>query len=299
MEFQSASSTFSDIVTGRADSRALKDRHIVDQLIEERGQTLVKHPMWPLIRPALYKVLYYDQAVRMADEVAEISGIECFEYVSRMLELDVTVEGKENIPSEGAFILVSNHPTGIADGVAVYDMIKDTRPDLVFFANRDAIRVNQRLSEIIIPVEWRTTEKSHAKSRETLVRTSRAFSDGRAIILFPSGRIAYWAKGGLHERAWQATGVHMAKRYNVPVIPMHMSSRNSKLFYLLSHRTPELRDMTVFHELLNKKGQNFRMTIGKPIEPDMLEGDVQDLTVRMQNHCEHVLRDDADAEFAG
>jgi putative hemolysin len=299
MEFQSASSTFSDIVTGRADSRALKDRHIVDQLIEERGQTLIKHPMWPLIRPALYKVLYYDQAVRMADEVAELSGIECFEYVSRMLELDVTVEGKENLPSEGAFILVSNHPTGIADGVAVYDMIKDTRPDLVFFANRDAIRVNQRLSEIIIPVEWRTTEKSHAKSRETLVRTSRAFSDGRAIILFPSGRIAYWAKGGLHERAWQATGVHMAKRYNVPVIPMHMSSRNSKLFYLLSHRTPELRDMTVFHELLNKKGQNFRMTIGKPIEPDMLEGDVQDLTVRMQNHCEHVLRDDADAEFAG
>ena len=299
MEFQSASSTFSDIVTGRADSRVLKDRHIVDQLIEERGQTLIKHPMWPLIRPALYKVLYYDQAVRMADEVAELSGIECFEYVSRMLELDVTVEGKENLPSEGAFILVSNHPTGIADGVAVYDMIKDTRPDLVFFANRDAIRVNQRLSEIIIPVEWRTTEKSHAKSRETLVRTSRAFSDGRAIILFPSGRIAYWAKGGLHERAWQATGVHMAKRYNVPVIPMHMSSRNSKLFYLLSHRTPELRDMTVFHELLNKKGQNFRMTIGKPIEPDMLEGDVQDLTVRMQNHCEHVLRDDADAEFAG
>ena len=131
------------------------------------------------------------------------------------------------------------------------------------------------------------------------MRTSRAFSDGRAIILFPSGRIAYWAKGGLHERAWQATGVHMAKRYNVPVIPMHMSSRNSKLFYLLSHRTPELRDMTVFHELLNKKGQNFRMTIGKPIEPDMLEGDVQDLTVRMQNHCEFVLRDDADAEFAG
>ncbi|WP_425416742.1 1-acyl-sn-glycerol-3-phosphate acyltransferase [Oricola indica] len=299
MEFQSASSTFSDIVTGRADSRVLKDRHIVDQLIEERGQTLIKHPMWPLIRPALYKVLYYDQAVRMADEVAELSGIECFEYVSRMLELDVTVEGKENLPSEGAFILVSNHPTGIADGVAVYDMIKDTRPDLVFFANRDAIRVNQRLSEIIIPVEWRTTEKSHAKSRETLVRTSRAFSDGRAIILFPSGRIAYWAKGGLHERAWQATGVHMAKRYNVPVIPMHMSSRNSKLFYLLSHRTPELRDMTVFHELLNKKGQNFRMTIGKPIEPDMLEGDVQDLTVRMQNHCEHVLRDDAEAEFAG
>lgn len=297
MEFQSASSTFSDIVTGRADARLQSNLHIVDQLIEERGQTLVKHPMWPLIRPALYKVLYYDQAVRMANDVAEISGIDCFEYISRLLQLDISLEGKENLPREGGFILVSNHPTGIADGVAVYDMMKDTRPDLMFFANRDAIRVSQRLSEVIIPVEWRTTEKSHAKSRETLVRTSRAFSDGRAIILFPSGRIAYWAKGRLNERPWQATGVHMAKRYNVPIIPMHMSARNSKLFYLLSHRTPELRDMTVFHELLNKKGQPFKMTIGKPIEPDVLEGDVQDLTVHMQKHCEHVLRDDPKAGF--
>jgi putative hemolysin len=299
MEFQSASSTFSDIVTGRADARALQKLHIVDQLIEERGQTLVKHPLWPLIRPALYKVLYYDQAVRMADDVAEISGIECFEYISRLLELEITVEGKEYLPKDGAFILTSNHPTGIADGVAVYDMLKDTRPDLMFFANRDAIRVNQRLSEVIIPVEWRTTEKSHAKSRETLVRTSRAFSDERAIVLFPSGRIAYWAKGRLNERPWQATGIHMAKRYNVPVIPMHMSARNSKLFYLLSHRTPELRDMTVFHELLNKKGQPFKMVIGKPIDPEVLEGDVQDQTVRMQHHCEHVLRDDPQAEFKG
>ncbi|TCD15909.1 1-acyl-sn-glycerol-3-phosphate acyltransferase [Oricola cellulosilytica] len=297
MEFQSASSTFTDIVTGRADSRAPQTAHIVDQLIEERGQTLVKHPLWPLLRPALYKMLYYDQAVRMADDVAELSGLECFEYVSRLLELDIVVEGKEHLPKDGAFVLVSNHPTGIADGIAVYDMIKDARPDLVFFANRDAVRVNQRLSEIIIPVEWRTTEKSHAKSRETLVRTSRAFSDGRAIILFPSGRIAYWSKGRLNERPWQATGIQMAKRFDVPVIPMHMGARNSKLFYLLSHRTPELRDMTVFHELLNKKGHPFRIRIGKPIDPAALDGDVQDLTVRLQQHCEHTLRADRMAGF--
>ena len=297
MEFQSASSTFSDIVTGRAESRTLKNHHIVDQLIEERGQTLVKHPLWPIIRPMLYKVLYYRQAVRMADEVAEISGIECFEYISRLLELDVSVEGKENLPKDGAFILVSNHPTGIADGIAAYDMIKDVRPDLVFFANRDAIRVSPRLAEIIIPVEWRTTEKSHAKSRETLVRTSRAFSDGRAIILFPSGRIAYWDKGRLNERPWQATGIQMAKRYNVPVIPMHMNARNSKLFYLLSHRTPELRDMTVFHELLNKKHHTFRFTVGEPIMPDALDGDPAEAVRALEYHTVHGLAKDPDRAF--
>lgn len=272
--------------------------HIVDQLIAERGVTLVKHPLWPLMRPVLFAALGYKNAVHMADAVAGLSGVGAFQYVSDLLTLDVTVAGKHHIPRDGGFILVSNHPTGIPDGIALFDMIKDVRDDLVFFANRDAVRVNPRLSEIIIPVEWRDSEKTHAKSRETLVRTNRAFKDGRAIALFPSGRISYWHGDGLKERPWQATGIQLAKRYNVPIIPMHMRARNSWLFYLLSHRNPELRDMTVFHELLNKKGKSFDMTIGAPIQPDALDGDVQELTKKLQHHCEHTLKSQPQAIFS-
>lgn len=298
MEIQSAASTFTGVMSSREQPVATgSDLHIVDQLIAERGQTIVKSALWPLYRPVLYKFLHYHQAVRMADSVAEMSGLDCFGHVSDLLKLDVQAEGLERIPQEGGFILVANHPTGIADGIAVHDLLRERRPDLVFFANRDAVRVNKRLAEIIIPVEWRASEKSHAKSRETLVRTNRAFQERRAIVLFPSGRIAYWSKGALRERPWQATGIQMAKRYHVPIVPMHMSARNSWLFYLLAHRNPELRDMTVFHELLNKTGKRFGMTIGKPIDPATLEGDVQDLTVRLQHHCEHALRDDRDAVF--
>ncbi len=298
MEIQSAPSTFAGVINQRSTSRAAEaDAHIVDQLIAERGQTLVKSPIWPILRPALYKVLHYDQAVRMADAVAGMSGLDCFGYVSDLLNLNVKVHGYENLPRQGAFILVSNHPTGIADGIAVYDMLKDTRPDFMFFANRDAIRVSKGLADIIIPVEWRADQKSHAKSRETLVRTNRAFKDGRAIVLFPSGRIAYWSHGGLRERPWMATGIQMAKRYGVPIVPMHMDARNSWLFYLLAHRNPELRDMTVFHELLNKSGKTFAMTLGAPIATETLEGDVQDLTVKLQQHCEHDLKDDPKAVF--
>ncbi|MEN0001878.1 MAG: 1-acyl-sn-glycerol-3-phosphate acyltransferase [Pseudomonadota bacterium] len=298
MEIQSASSTFTNVLSGdKTAVSEFSDLHIVDQLIAERGRTLVKHPSWPMLKPMLYKALHYKQAVQMADDVQGASGAECFEYVSRLLKLNVAVNRGERIPSKGGFILISNHPTGIADGIAVFDMMKRIRDDLVFFANRDAIRVNKNLAEIIIPVEWRTSEKSHAKSRETLVRTNRAFKDERAVALFPSGRIAYWHGAGLKERPWQATGIHLAKRYNVPIIPMNMQARNSWLFYLLAHRNPELRDMTVFHELLNKKGKTFEMTIGKPISPEIFDGDVQDETVKLQHHCEHVLRSDVDAVF--
>lgn len=292
------SSAFPTVVDAGSRSAPARDEsHIVDQLIAERGHTLVRHPLWPLFKPVLYKVLHYREAVTMADAVAPMSGTDSFQHVSDLLKLDVHVSGKHHLPRDGGFILVSNHPTGVPDGIAVFDMIKDVRDDLIFFANRDAVRVNPRLADIIIPVEWREDAKSHAKSRETLVRTNSAFKAGRAIALFPSGRIAYWSGNGLKERPWQATGIQLAKRYNVPIVPMNMDARNSWLFYLLAHRTPELRDMTVFHELLNKKGKRFDMTIGAPIMPDALDGDVQDLTVKLQAHCEHALKADKKAIF--
>jgi putative hemolysin len=66
----------------------------------------------------------------MADEIAPLSGLAAMEYVSRLLALDLDVTGLENIPRSGAFIIVANHPTGIADGVAVYDALRQVRPDI-------------------------------------------------------------------------------------------------------------------------------------------------------------------------
>nr|HMQ57114.1 acyltransferase [Rhizobiaceae bacterium] len=181
-ELQSSASSFFSSFSGAAAGAACD--HIVDQLIAERGHTLVRSPLWPLMRPFLYGVLHYHEARRMADAVAEMTADETFQHISSLLDLNVSARGLGNIPKSGAVIVASNHPTGIADGVAMFDLLSAHRPDMVFFANRDAVRVNTRLAQRIIPVEWRASEKSHAKSRETLVRTNRAFADGKAVVMF-------------------------------------------------------------------------------------------------------------------
>ena len=50
------------------------------------------------------------------------------DYVSRLLSLDLDITGLEHIPTSGAFIIAANHPTGIADGVAVYDALTRVAP---------------------------------------------------------------------------------------------------------------------------------------------------------------------------
>lgn len=272
--------------------------HIVDTLIAERGEKLVKHPLWPAMRPFLYTLLRYGKAIEFADDVANMPGFQAFEYLSRILQLDIRVKNAERIPKSGGFMMVSNHPTGIADGVAVFDLLKDRRPDMMFFANRDAIRVNPRLVEIIIPVEWRDEHKSKLKARETLQITNRTIEEQKAAILFPSGRIAYWANGRLNERPWKSSAVGLARKYGLPILPVHMTARNSGLFYWFAKWSTELRDMTVFYELLNKKGDCFDFTIGNLIQPDALEGDLTDVTAALERHTVHALAHDGDAVFS-
>jgi len=273
--------------------------HIVDKLIAERAIGLASHWSWPVIRPMLYKLLGYKRAVTLSDIVADMSGPDAMSFVSTMLNLQLDISGLDRIPKQGPFLLAANHPTGIADGVAVYDLVKAVRPDIAIFTNRDAVRVARRFDEVLIPVEWREEHKSREKTKETLIRTAEAFDDGKAVVLFPSGRIGYWADEKLNERSWQATLVTLAKRYKVPIVPVHVRSRNSGLFYLFSRISNELRDMTVFYELLNKSGTGFGLSVGKPISHESLIGDANELTAELQTHTVATLAEDRNALFKG
>lgn len=271
--------------------------HVVDELISERGQKIVKNPFWPVMRPFLHVLLHYRQAIEFADAIANLPGHDAMEFASQMLNLELRVHNEDRIPASGGFVMVSNHPTGIADGVAVFDLLKNRRPDMMIFANRDAIRVNPRFADLIIPVEWREEYKSKLKARETLQLTTRAIREGKATVLFPSGRIAYWANGRLNERPWKVSAVGLARKYGLPVLPVHMAARNSGLFYWLSKYSTELRDMTVFHEVLNKKSNTFEFNIGNLIAPEELEGDPTEVTKALEHHCLVELSRDGNATF--
>ena len=57
---------------GVIDLGAPPTQHIADQLIAERGQKIVNSRLWPIVRPLLYKILRYKEAVRMADELGPL-----------------------------------------------------------------------------------------------------------------------------------------------------------------------------------------------------------------------------------
>ena len=271
--------------------------HIVDVLIAERAPRLTTSGVWPLVRPALYALLGYPKAVAMADAMRNLGGAEALRYMSDLLALKVEASGLEHLPATGPCVVVCNHPTGIADGVALYDAIRRIRDDAIFFANADAIRVAPRLAEVIIPVEWVHAKRTREKTRQTLLAAKQAFEQERCLVMFPAGRLARVENGVLNDPAWESSAASLARKHGAPIVPVHMTGPVSKLFHTFDRFSEELRDVTLFHELLNKEGRTFGLTFGKPVMPAQLPVDADAATDQLKTYIERHLAARPDAPF--
>ncbi|MDP3495040.1 MAG: 1-acyl-sn-glycerol-3-phosphate acyltransferase [Hyphomonadaceae bacterium] len=272
--------------------------HIVDIMIEERCPTWVQHWSWPVVRPVLYSMLGYRKALRWADEIKKLpSGAACFAYLDKALDLRVTTTGLERVPRTGRTVIVSNHPTGLADGSIALAALKPIRTDIEIMANADACRINPKFADVIIPVEWVQDKRTIAKTKETLRRASAAFSAERLLMIFPSGALAQMRDGKLTDEPWLPTAVTLARKNKTPLTPLHINGRNSALYYRFCNINRELRDITLFHELLNKQGDKFHLTFGKQIPWEQLAGDPQAVTDNVRNYVENILPNDPERPF--
>ncbi len=247
----------------------MRDR--IDPMIQERAAWLfadnfvARHS-----HRILNRMLGYDRTIELGSELRDAPTEVIMSRMADLIARDVEITGLDHIPTSGPAMVVANHPTGIADGIIMWHAITQRRTDPFFYANSDILRVMPQMTSMIAPVEWRLEKRSHAKTRETMAYTRKAIEAGRIGVIFPSGRLAKrrWLK--LHERDWMASAAMIARKWDLDVIPVNVRARNSALFYLFDRIHPSLRDITLFHETLNKDSQPYRLTFGRPIPASSL-----------------------------
>ncbi len=242
----------------------MKDR--IDDLIFERapwldGRTATARTA----RRILNQMLGYNRTVSLAEALRDDSAAAIMRRMGDMLAKQVQVTGLGHLPATGPALVVANHPTGIADGIILYHLISKRRPDVYAMANKDILRLLPQMEDMICPVEWRLEKRTHASARETMHYVRKAKDDGRVGLIFPSGRLAKRRGFNLKERPWMSSAAMLARKFELPVVPVNIQARNSLLFYLFDLIHPTLRDITLFHETLNKDQQPFRITVGAPI----------------------------------
>ncbi len=247
----------------------MKER--IDPLIAERAPWLFRNSTGAtLARQGLMSLLGYDRTLALGEMYRDWPTDRIMAHIGEVLARDLTISGLGNIPRHGPALIVANHPTGIADGIMLHRAIAPIRPDLFIYANADILRILPQFDSLIAPVEWREDKRTRAKTRETMEYTREAIDAGRLGVIFPSGRLAKRRGLRLFERPWMASAAMIARKFDLPVIPLNIRARNSALFYLFDRIHPTLRDITLFHETLNKDRQPYRLTFGEPISPRAL-----------------------------
>lgn len=249
-------------------------RERIDPLIEERAPWLFRsNAAVGVAHMVLNRALSYDKTLQIGEALRDLPTDAIMRHMAELLCKHVTVTGAHNIPRNGPALIVSNHPTGIADGIIMDNILRPIRQNPYYFANRDILRVMPQMEDMIVPVEWRHNKRSHGKTRETMKVTRQAVEDGRLGVIFPSGRLAKRKGLRLFEREWMPSAAMLARKFDLPVIPVNMAARNSALFYMFDAMHPTLRDITLFYETLNKDRQPYTVTIGEEISPRSLPAD--------------------------
>ena len=262
----------------------------IHQLIKERNPWLLKNNLLSKITyNLLKKYLRYDETVFVGDHIQSMTGEEAFNWIGSEYTSNSSIEGLENIPKDENFLIVSNHPMGAADAIALYYKIYPVRNDLFFFANELFVSLLGAFHDLLAPVVWNKEKETHSANKVTLERLSIFFGDGRPGIIFPSGRISKLTFFGLWDRPWEKTPVALAKKYNFPLIPVYVEGRNSWFFYFASYVNKQLRDVSQLNELFNKREKNISITIGKPVYVNKLS-DNSDVAIEQLRYKSESLR---------
>ncbi len=190
-----------------------------------------------------------------------LKGSDFIDQVFDELKLDYLVRHDEikNIPVTGQVLIVANHPLGGLDGLALLRLIVKTRRDVSIVVNELLCNIKS-LNSMFLPLDA-FGEKTHKADLERIIT---ALNQGRAVIIFPAGAVSRAGPKGIRDGKWLSGFLRIAEKTSAPILPIHISARNSVLFYLVARFSATLSMLMLPREMTGFKG-TISLTIGQPI----------------------------------
>jgi len=248
----------------------------VDGLIKSKNPRLSKILPRFLLR-YLKKIVHQNE---INDFLRKNNDVYDYDFANNILEMfktKIKIVGEENIPRDGNPIIVSNHPLGGLDGIALISTIGKYHQKLVFPVN-DLLLYLRNLNGIFLPIN------KHGRNSSDAVREfDMAFaSKENALMYFPAGMCSRKIKGKIIDLPWKKTVITKAKKYQREIIPVHFEGRNRNFFYNLSSLRmffrikANIEMLYLADEMYHQYNKTFTITFGKPIPATTFTSDKTD-----------------------
>jgi len=189
------------------------------------------------------------------------------DYVQAILEgFQVTTEviNPPVLDPDRRYLVVSNHPLGGMDGIALLHETGKLKKEVVFPVN-DLLMNLPNLYELFIPVN------KHGSNADNIRLFNETFASGMLILYFPAGLVSRKQSGIIRDVEWKKTFLTKAKAYGRDILPVFISGRNSDFFYNLANIRKKLgikaniEMLFLVDEMYKFKNKMIPITYGKPI----------------------------------
>jgi putative hemolysin len=236
------------------------------------------------------RILHQEWFNGFLDRHGHKDGLGFLEAAFDEFNVKMTVAGEQNLPEEGKFLFVSNHPLGGFDGNMLIYILRKHYPKVIVLVN-DILMNIKNLEEFFVPMN-----KHGGQARENVQRIEDTYRSDVQVLSFPSGMVSRKIRGVVQDLEWQKSFIVKAVQYQRDVIPIHVSGRNTNRFYRLANIRKFFRikwNLEMFYladESYKHRNKHFTFTIGKPIpystfdrrmKPIEWAAEVRDLVYRL------------------
>jgi len=221
----------------------------------------------PGLSSYLMRIMKIDNLNAVVREAGNLEGASFANHVLLKIGVKVQFETTDllNIPAEGAFIVIANHPYGGIESLALLSTIAKVRPDAMYMGNFLLKEIPNLEKSIIAVNPFENVQNS--SSITGLKITLKALADGIPVAIFPAGEVSSYdfKTNKITDREWHPAVGKIICKAGVPILPVYFHGSNGIFFSMLKSIHPMLQTSKLISELFNKKGHALKMTIGEPV----------------------------------
>ena len=238
---------------------------LIDKVLREKAPKYYKY-IPRFVVSYLKRIVHQEELNVFLRDSKDKVGVDFLKACLEFLDANIVVKGEENLPKEGLYTFVSNHPLGGQDGVALGYILGSFYNGKVKYMVNDLLMNLQGLAPLCIPIN-----KTGKQAKDFPRMVEAGFASDDQLIMFPAGLCSRRQNGVIRDLDWKKTFVVKSVQAHRDVVPIHFEGRNSNFFYNLANICKflgikvNIAMLYLADEMLKNRHKTFTVTIGKPI----------------------------------
>ncbi len=207
---------------------------------------------------------------RILKEYGHLKNYEFCDAVLKDLNIKIEIYGKENLPENPRIILAGNHALGGLDFFAIIETVKDKFPNGINHLTNEILMKITPIVDLMVPVNvFGKNPEEYKKLYDEQLQNPK-----RPITIFPSGEVSRFYNGKWDDGLWRSGFIRFAKKFNRPVIPFFIPTKNSNWFYRIAKWRKffgikaNIELFLLPRQIFYQRNKTIKIIIGKPIPPD-------------------------------